>query len=254
MRSAVRTSRSVPAHLRTVLLASAALLVFTSVPAVQAQAPLPQSNAFTSIVHQPGTETAFTLDRSMLAATDGLLNGQDPESKRVLAGLNSVTVHNYHYRDGASYDPGAFAALDGQFRATGYQHLVNANPRGGSNTTDLWLRFQGANINSVVVLTRGDRNMSAVVVDCSLRPLDLLHLSGHFGIPQVGPGAIMVPPTGAVMVPAQPPSGAVMVPAPTDQVPYNAPQYPPQQASPEAQGIPSQNAPTLKHHGADDPQ
>ncbi len=217
----------------TVLLAAAAM--------AGAQGPLPPSSAFTSIVHAPATETTFTLDRSMLAATDGFFNGQDPEARRVAAGLNSITIHNYHYRDGASYDPGAFAALDTDFRTSGYQHLVNANQHGGPSTTDLWLRFQGANVNSVVVLTRGDRNMSAIVVDCTLRPLDLLHLGGHFGIPQVAPGAIMVPPQpGAVMVPAQPPQGAMMVPA-----------GPP---APQAQAQPMQNPPTLKHHGADDPQ
>lgn len=211
--------------------------------AALAQGPLPPSAAFTSIVHGPATETSFTLDRSMLAATDGLLNGQDAESRRVVAGLNSITVHNYHYRDGADYDLGAFSALDQQFRASGYQHLVNANAHGGPSTTDLWLRLQGANVNSVVVLTRGDRNMSAIVVDCSLRPLDLLHLSGHFGIPQVSPGAILLP--------AQPPAGAVMVPADPSQA-AAPPQYPP--PAPQAQSKAPQNAPVLKHHGADDPQ
>ncbi len=166
----------------------------------------------------------------MLAAADGFFGSQDPEARRVAAGLNSVTVHNYHYRDGADYDPGAFAALDGNFRLSGYQHLVNANTHGGPSTTDLWLRFAGANVNSVVVLTRGDRNMSAIVVDCTLRPLDLLHLGGHFGIPQVAPGAIMVP--------VQPPAGAVMVPA----------------APVVRSNSQAQSQPTLKHHTQDDPQ
>lgn len=210
---------------------------------VRAQGPLPSSSAFAGIVHQPATETAFTLDRSMLAAADGFLGGQDAEGHRIAAGLNSVTVHNYHYRDGADYDLGAFSALDQQFRASGYQHLVNANAHGGPSTTDLWLRFQGANVNSVVVLTRGDRNMSAVVVDCTLRPLDLLHLGGHFGIPQISPGAVMMP--------AQPPAGAVMVPATpqSDSTPDPQP-YP----APQAQSKPMPNQPTLKHHTLDDPQ
>lgn len=164
----------------------------------------------------------------MLGATDGFFNGQDPEGRRIAAGLNSVTFHNYHYRDYASYDPGAFAAIDQGFRASGYQHLVNANPRGGASATDLWLRFNGPNVNSVVVLTRGERNMSAIVVDCTLRPLDLLHLSGHFGIPKVDASAVMVPagPNGQPQA-----AGPVQGPPP-----------------------PMQDPPTLKHHGANDPQ
>jgi hypothetical protein len=35
--------------------------------------------------------------------------------------------------------------------------------------------------------------MNLIQVSCLLRPLDLLHLSGHFGIPKVDPDAVMVP-------------------------------------------------------------
>ena len=129
----------------------------------------------------------------MLQAADGFFAGNDAETRRVVAGLNSITVHNYHVRDRADYDPAAFAAVSDQFKAGGWQHLVNANGRDGGAMTDLWLRFAGGNITNVSVLNRGDRNMNYVSVDCTLRPLDLLHLSGHFGIPKVDPGAVMVP-------------------------------------------------------------
>ena len=110
-----------------------------------------------------------------------------------MAGLNSITVHNYHARDFARYDPGALAFVDDQFRGAGWKHLVNANGKVSSTMTDLWLHFQGGNVTNVTVLSRGDRNMSVITVDCNLRPLDLLHLSGHFGIPKVDENAIMVP-------------------------------------------------------------
>ena len=35
--------------------------------------------------------------------------------------------------------------------------------------------------------------MNVIAVNCDLRPLDLLHLSGHFGIPKVDESAVMVP-------------------------------------------------------------
>jgi hypothetical protein len=35
--------------------------------------------------------------------------------------------------------------------------------------------------------------MSVIQIACELRPLDLIHLSGHFGIPRVDPNAVMVP-------------------------------------------------------------
>jgi len=43
------------------------------------------------------------------------------------------------------------------------------------------------------VLVRGPKQMSVIEVSGVLSPLNLVHLSGHFGIPKVDPGAVMVP-------------------------------------------------------------
>lgn len=213
-----------------------------------AQAPYPPPpQAFASIVRQAPQESSFTLDRSMLAAADGFLNGTSPDGRRIAAGLNSITFTNFHYRDFAGYDAAAFSSLNAAYEASGFHHMVNANQNSRAPMlTDLWLRTQGAMVTNVVVLTRGDRNMNAISVDCNLRPLDLLHLSGHFGLPQVDASAVMVP---------APPSG------------YGQPSYGPPPGQPPAvatgpitpapSSVPSQpmqNPPTLHKHGADDPQ
>jgi hypothetical protein len=51
----------------------------------------------------------------------------------------------------------------------------------------------GADIDNVMVLVRGVQQMSVIEVSGELRPLDLVHLSGHFGISKVDPDAVMVP-------------------------------------------------------------
>ena len=43
------------------------------------------------------------------------------------------------------------------------------------------------------MLIRSPRDMNVIQVSGDLRPLDLIHLSGHFGIPKVDPDAVMVP-------------------------------------------------------------
>jgi hypothetical protein len=91
------------------------------------------------------------------------------------------------------------AALNAAYNAAGYHHLVEkhvdareaAMPRG--TLTDLWLHNDGTNIDSVVVLIRTPKQMSVVEVAGILKPLDLVHLSGHFGIPKVDPNVVMVP-------------------------------------------------------------
>ena len=153
----------------------------------------PAALNFDGVMTSGYSQSSFTFDRTMLQAADGFFGGGDPATRRVVAGLNSITVRNYRSRDFARYDPGALAMIDGQLRGAGWKHLVNAAAKGSGNMTDMWLHFDGPNITNVTVLSRGDRNMSVVAVDCSLRPLDLLHLSGHFGIPKVDEGAVMVP-------------------------------------------------------------
>ncbi|SEC15325.1 hypothetical protein [Terriglobus roseus] len=148
---------------------------------------------FDSVLTSAASQTAFTFDRNLLGLTDSFFAGTDAETRRVVAGLNSISVRTFHAHDYARYDPGALAMIDGQYRAAGWKHLVNANAKGATTITDLWLHFTGANINGVTVLNRGDRNMTVINVDCTLRPLDLLHLGGHFGIPKVDENAVMVP-------------------------------------------------------------
>ena len=91
------------------------------------------------------------------------------------------------------------ASIIAGYHAAGWKHLVNANQTPANTAqphatvTDLWLHFHGAEIDDVTVLVRGPKNMSLVEVSGTLRPLDLVHLGGHFGIPKVDPNAVMVP-------------------------------------------------------------
>ena len=167
-----------------------ALLAF-ALPATAQQVPGVQE-MLQSLVSQQNTHTAFTFDRDMLQSADGLL-GLDSHA------LNSITFENYRYAEPAFYVPETLAALNAAYSAAGYKHLVeqhvdardNAMPHG--TLADLWLHNHGMQIDSVVVLVRTPRQMALIDVTGSLRPLDLVHLSGHFGIPKVDPDAVMVP-------------------------------------------------------------
>ena len=189
-----RSQAGAPSVLARLRSAGMLLLLVLGVCAasLQAQGPPPLPN-LDALLTQPATQSSFTFDRGMLQAADGFFANGDAETRRVVAGLNSITVHNYHFRDRADYDPAAFAAVADQFKAGGWQHLVNAGGRDRGTMTDLWLHLSGPNVTGVTVLNRGNHDMNYVAVDCTLRPLDLLHLSGHFGIPKIDPDAVMVP-------------------------------------------------------------
>jgi hypothetical protein len=165
------------------------------VGAAAAQQPAGVPDMLANIASTPGTHTAFTFDRDMLQMANGYLNGGEGP----VGELNSVTVENYRYREPAFYIPESLHALIAAYNAAGWKHLVEqkVDPRESAaptkQLTDLWLHFKGAEIDDVTVLVRGPKQMSVVEVSGALRPLDLVHLSGHFGIPRVDPDAVMVP-------------------------------------------------------------
>lgn len=154
-------------------------------------APLPPgaADALAQLTSQPASHTAFTFDRDMLQT----LLGNRP------IGLNSITVESYRYHEPAFYVPEELAALRASYRAAGWKHLVDAHagPREQATPqkplTDLWLHYHGTEIDDVAVLIRAPREMTMIEVSGMLRPLDLVHLGGRFGIPKVDPSAVMVP-------------------------------------------------------------
>ena len=181
-----------------------ALLFYCAVIRLPAQAPLPAmppgaTQSFGTLADQPATHTGFVFDHTMMQVARGVLQSGGLDAARATTALSSISVDSYRYPQPAFYTPEAMASLIAAYHSAGWKHLVNAHdtpantaqPRGVA--TDLWLHFTGSDIDGVTVLARGQRDMNVIQIACDLRPLDLVHLSGHFGIPKVDPSAVMVP-------------------------------------------------------------
>ncbi|HVG26649.1 MAG TPA: hypothetical protein VM865_03500 [Acidobacteriaceae bacterium] len=156
----------------------------------RAQQPPGVAEALAGITSAPSTHTAVTFDRDMLGSILG---------ERPVAALNGVTVESFRFHEPAFYIPENMAALQADFDAAGWKHLVEAgvDPRASATpdkpVTDMWFHMHGAEIDGLTVLIRAPRQMNVIEVSGLLRPLDLIHLGGHFGIPKVDPGTVMVP-------------------------------------------------------------
>ena len=177
---------------RILLIAAFSLLIVTL---AVAQQPAGVDDALKNLTSEHVTHTSVTFDRDMLQAAGSFLNdGSGPTAQ-----LNSITFESYRYHEPAFYIPENLHALVSAYDAAGWKHLVDqhASPRDAAAPkkplTDLWLHFTGADIDAVTVVVRGVKQMNVIEVSGALRPLDLVHLSGHFGIPKVYPGAVMVP-------------------------------------------------------------
>jgi hypothetical protein len=157
------------------------------------------SDELTNLADQPATHTGVVFDRSMMQMVQGVLEQGGLDADHAETALSSISYDNYRYKEPAFYTPETMTSIIETFHRAGWKHLVNGNQTPGNEAqprtaiTDVWLHFSGADIDHVTVLIRAAKGMNLIQVAGDLRPLDLLHLSGHFGIPKVDPNALMVP-------------------------------------------------------------
>jgi hypothetical protein len=148
-----------------------------------------------SLRQTASSKTEFTLDHSMLVFASKL----DPDNedlRRVIAGVNGVAVHTFHFSGRSTYDPEILSAMKDEYRTAGWKELMNDHEKdGGSAGTDLWVRFENNAISNVAVLRAKSNEVNFVVVSGSISPLDLSHLGGHLGIPKIE-GGVTIPNTG----------------------------------------------------------
>jgi Domain of unknown function (DUF4252) len=138
------------------------------------------------------SKTEFTLDHSMLVFASKL----DPDNedlRRVIAGVNGVSVHNYHFSGHWLYDPEVLNSVAQECQAAGWKRMVNSHEKdGGPGMTEVWIAFQHKAISNIAILVAGANDVSFISVSGSISPLDLTHLGGHFGIPRIE-GGVLVP-------------------------------------------------------------
>lgn len=131
------------------------------------------------------SRTEFTLDRPMIQFASKMMNKDDESTRRVLAGLNSISVHSFGYREPGLYSPMDVEMIRKQFHAAGWEHMVSNKPRiDKTGMSDLWIQFRGTEVTDVALLVSGPTQLAFVQFDGTVKPLDLLHLSGHMGIPK----------------------------------------------------------------------
>jgi hypothetical protein len=167
----------------------------TQPPQSQLQPEPPQDwvpRAIEGLRQNASSKTEFSLDHSMLVLASKM--DQDDEGlRRVIAGVDGVSVHRFRFQSYGTYDPEILNAVRQEYHAAGWQHLAGSHAKdGGPGATDLWIRFQHNTIRNIAVLFAGQDQVNFVAVSGSISPIDLMHLGGHFGIPRIE-GGVVVP-------------------------------------------------------------
>ena len=150
-----------------------------------------------SLGQNASSRTEFTLDHSMLVFASKF-DQDDEDLRRVIAGVNGVSVHSYRFRKPGMYDSEILSSVRQQYHAAGWKHMVSTHEKdGGSGATDLWIRFENKAIRNIAVLFAGQNQLNFIAVSGSISPLDLVHLAGHFGIPKIDGGVVVPVPESA---------------------------------------------------------
>ncbi len=136
---------------------------------------------------QAAMKSSFVLDRNLLHMAAGLVPDSQEADRQVMNRLDGVSVHILRFGDQGVPDEDEVNAVRAAYHLRGWKHLVTTTNAGGplhSETTDLWLVLNGANLRGAVVLTETPKSLTLVSVAGNISPVDLLHLRGHFGIPR----------------------------------------------------------------------
>jgi hypothetical protein len=142
-----------------------------------------------SLRQSASSKTEFTLDHSMLVFASKL-DPNNEDLRRVIAGVNGVSVHSFHFSGGSTYDPQALASMKEEYHGFGWTQLMNNHEKGGG--TNVWVRLENNAISNIAVIQARANEVDFIVVSGSISPLDLSHLGGHMGIPKIE-GGVTVP-------------------------------------------------------------
>ncbi len=169
-----------------------------SAPPPSVAAPSPDSLAWIpqgmdDLAREASWHTDMTFDRSMLALA-GNVSSLDAPTRQALARLNGISVHSYKFRAPGAYNPATLDAVRAQYAALGWKHIVARAKPGelgyASGQTDLWIDTKGVNVAGGAVLLSGPSSVNLIAISGDISTLDLLHLRGHFGIPDFSDNSV----------------------------------------------------------------
>jgi len=143
--------------------------------------------ALSALSSQAAIANSFTFDRNMLQAASSLMSDSDESTRQAINHLDGVSVHLLRFGDTGIRDENAVDAIRDSYHLRGWKHVVTASQGGSAvhnGTTDVWVVMDGINLRGAVVLTETPKSLTLITVSGYLSPVDLLHLRGHFGIPE----------------------------------------------------------------------
>lgn len=183
------------------------LPMLLSLPVALAQtqpAPLQQNwypQAIEAFGQNATSRTEFSFDHSMLVMA-AKSDQEDESLRRVIAGIDGISVHRFKFQGPGMFDPRVLGDVRHEYNMAGWQHIGNAHDKYGyPQGADVWIHLEHNTIRNIAVLFTSANQVNFFSVSGSISPIDLLHLSGHLGIPKIQGGVIVAGPGNAPVPP-----------------------------------------------------
>ena len=180
-------------------------IMFVSVAFAQAQPGPLQQNWYPQAIEAFGqnatSRTEFSFDHSMLVMA-AKSDQEDESLRRVIAGVDGISVHRFKFQGPGMFDPRVLGDVRHEYSMAGWQHIGNAHDKYGyPKGADVWIHLERNTIRNIAVLFTSANQVNFFSVSGSISPIDLLHLSGHLGIPKIQGGVIVAGPGNAPVPP-----------------------------------------------------
>jgi hypothetical protein len=160
------------------------------------------------------SRTEFSFDHSMLVMK-AKMDQADDTLLRVIAGIDGISVHRFKFDGPGMFDPRILGDVRHEYNMAGWQHIGNAHDKYGyPQGADVWIHLENSTIRNVAVLFAAANQVNFLSVSGSISPIDLLHLSGHFGIPKIQGGVAVPSPHSVPPPPTSDPDSEPQAPAP----------------------------------------
>jgi len=166
---------------------SVAVLLFTALLPLGAQdIKIPAS--LEKLAAKADETVDITVDASLLKLAGRFLSDKDDDSaatKKILAGLQSITVRSYEFSQEGQYDPKDLDEIRAQVKAPQWSKIVGVRSKKDRENVDVYFKDGGnGNLGGIVVLCAEPTELTIVSVVGTIDPSQLASLGGQFGIPK----------------------------------------------------------------------
>jgi hypothetical protein len=133
-----------------------------------------------------------SLDGSMLRLAGRFLSDKDEDSakaKKVLSGLQSITVKSFEFSSEGQYDKSDVDAVRAQVQGPQWSRIVGVTSKKDGGNVDVYFKDAGnGNLGGIVVLCAEPKDLTIVNIVGTLDPSQLADLGGQFGVPKLNLG------------------------------------------------------------------